>query len=185
MSSIHRTKKHLYIHIYIYIYIYIFQDGEVKCTLHIREGECEENIKLLLEKRRLWENLCASARFCQQRKKEKKQETRYDQTIDSIPVLLILNHMPLKYYPLYVYFEIKEEKRMEVHRKNLEKMKNIRNKTKILNDESMVLKIKNYKVLILWSNKFIITISIKGTTYLRKINPVTSKILHWKGFFIT
>ena len=85
------------IYIYIYIYIYIFQDIEVKCPLHIREGECEGNIKLFFEKRRLWENLSASAQFWQQRKKEKKQETRYDQTINSIPVLLILNHMPLKY----------------------------------------------------------------------------------------
>ena len=63
---------YIHIYIYMYVYIYFFQDGEVKCTLHLREGECEGNIKLLLEKRRLWENLCASAQFWQQRKKEKK-----------------------------------------------------------------------------------------------------------------
>ena len=116
--------------------------------------------------------------FDSKEKKKKKQETRYDQTINSIPFVLILNHMPLKYYHLYIYFEIKEEKRKDVHRKNLEKIKNIRNKAKRLNNQPMVLKIKNYKVLILWSNRFIIIINIKGTTYLRKINPVISKILH-------
>ena len=64
-TYIHTYYIHIYIYIYIYVYVYIhfFQDGEVKCTLHLREGECEGNIKLLLEKRRLWENLCASAQF--------------------------------------------------------------------------------------------------------------------------
>ena len=59
-------------------------------------------------------------------------------------------HVQLEYYPLYVHFVIKEEKNLEVHGKNLEKLEKleteiaIRNKTKMLNDEPMILKIGNY-----------------------------------------
>ena len=62
----------------------------MKCILHIGEGECKGNIKSLLENRSLWEKVCASAQFRQQRKEEKMQETKYDQIINSIPTLLIL-----------------------------------------------------------------------------------------------
>ena len=61
----------------------------MKCILHIGEGDCEGNIKSFLESRSLWEKVCASAEFRQQRKEEKKQETKYDQIINSIPTLLI------------------------------------------------------------------------------------------------
>ena len=61
----------------------------MKCILHIGEGECEGNIKLFLENRSLWEKVCASTESRQQRKEEKKQETKYDQIIKSIPTLLI------------------------------------------------------------------------------------------------
>ena len=64
-------------------------------------------------------------------------------------------------------------------------MKKIRNKAKMLNDQSMILKIGNYKVPILWLKRFIITINVKGTTYTRKINSVISRILHSKEFLIT
>ena len=59
-------------------------------------------------------------------------------------------HVQLEYYPLYVYFVIKEGKKIEVHGKNLEKIEKheteiaIRNKAKMLNDESIILKIGNY-----------------------------------------
>ena len=61
----------------------------MKCILHIGEGECEGNIKSFLENRSLWEKVCVSAEFWQQRKEEKKQETKYNQIINSIPTLLI------------------------------------------------------------------------------------------------
>ena len=44
----------------------------MKCILHIREGEYEGNIKPFLENKSLWEKVCASAQFRQQRKEEKK-----------------------------------------------------------------------------------------------------------------
>ena len=59
-------------------------------------------------------------------------------------------HVQLEYCPLYVYFVIKEGKKLEVHGKNLEKIEKheteiaIRNKAKMLNDESIILKIGNY-----------------------------------------
>ena len=64
--------------------------------------------------------------------------------------------MQLEYYPLslslyiYIYFVIKEGKKIEVHGKNLEKIEKhetkiaIRNKANMLNDESMIQKIGNY-----------------------------------------
>ena len=70
-------------------FLYIFPGGEVKCNLHIEKGESERNIKSFLENRSLWKKVCASAQFQLQRKKEKKQETKYDQIINSIPTLLI------------------------------------------------------------------------------------------------
>lgn len=54
----------------------MFPGGEVKCILHIGEGECEGNIKSLLENRSLWAKFCASAQFPQKRKEEK--EAKYD-----------------------------------------------------------------------------------------------------------
>ena len=38
---------------------------------------------------------------------------------------------------------------------------------------------------ILWQKRFIITMSVKGTTYTKKINPATLRIVHWKGFLVT
>ena len=70
-------------------FLYIFSGGDVKCILHIGEGQCEGNIKSFLENRNLWEKVCASAQFRLQSKEEKKQETKYDQIINSIPNLLI------------------------------------------------------------------------------------------------
>ena len=69
--------------------MYIFTDREAKCILHIGEGECEGNIKSFLENRSLWEKVCASAQFPQQSKEEKKQGAKYDQIINSFPILLI------------------------------------------------------------------------------------------------
>ena len=134
--------------------------------LHIEEGRCEGSIKSFLENRSLWEKVCASAQFRLQRKEEEKQETKYDQIINSIPTLLIPSygypsacyknftaiskpkikpqtstrlkfqhdqkihlhyyHLQLEYYPLYVYFLIKEGKIMEFHGKKLEKIKNMK-----------------------------------------------------------
>ena len=71
-------------------FLYIFTDREAKCILHIGEGECEGNIKSFLENRSLWEKVCASAQFPQQSKEEKKQGAKYDQIINSFPILLIL-----------------------------------------------------------------------------------------------
>ena len=53
-----------------------YVDREVKCILHIGEGEYEGNIKSLLENRSLWAEFCASAQFPQKRKEEK--EAKYD-----------------------------------------------------------------------------------------------------------
>ena len=58
-------------------------------------------------------------------------------------------HVQLEYYPLYVYFVIKEGKKLEVHGNNLQKIEKhetenvFPNKVKMLNDESMILKIGN------------------------------------------
>ena len=79
MSPINQTSN---------IFLHIFPGREVKCLLHIGEGECEGNIKSFLEYRSLWEKVCASAQFRQQRKEEKKQEAKRDQIINSIPTLL-------------------------------------------------------------------------------------------------
>ena len=57
--------------------------------LHIEEGKCEWSIKLFLENRTLLEKVCTSSQFRVQRKEEEKQETKYDQIINSIPTLLI------------------------------------------------------------------------------------------------
>ena len=70
------------------IFLHIFPGREVQCLLHIGEGECEGNMKSFLEYRSLWEKVCASAQFRQQRKEEKKQKTKYDLIINSIPTLL-------------------------------------------------------------------------------------------------
>ena len=68
-------------------------------------------------------------------------------------------HLQLEYYPLYVYFVIKEGKKNEVHGKNLEKIEKhetkiaIRNKAKMLIDELMILKLEittSEKGPILW-----------------------------------
>ena len=65
----------------------MFPGGEVKCILHIGEGEFEGNMKSFLEDRSLWGKNCASVQFRFQRKKEKKKnpEIKYDQIINSIP----------------------------------------------------------------------------------------------------
>ena len=58
----------------------------------------------------------------------------------------------------------------------------------MLNDDLMILKIEvttSQKDPILLPKKFIITMNIKGTAYMNKINPVTSWILHWKDFLVT
>ena len=58
--------------------------------------------------------------------------------------------MQVEYYPLYLYFVIKEGKKIEVDGKNLEKIEKhetkiaIRNKANMLNAESIILKIGNY-----------------------------------------
>ena len=70
-------------------FLYIFPRGEVKCILHIGEGECEGNVKSFLENSSLRKKVCASAQFRLQGKEQKKQETKYDQIINSIPTLLI------------------------------------------------------------------------------------------------
>ena len=172
-------------------FLCISPGGEVKCILHIREGECEGSIKSFLENRSLWEKVWASSQFQQQRKDEKKQETKSDKTSNSNPTLLIpsygyhsacyktslefLNqkvsqklvpdlqkfqldqkihlqcyHLQLEYYLLYVYFVIKEGKKIggswtepgknEKHETEIA----IPSKAKMLNDESMILKIRNY-----------------------------------------
>ena len=69
----------------------------MKCILHIGESECEGNIKSFLEDRSLWENVCASAQL-KLSKEEKKQGAKYDQNINSFPILLILTY---GYYSAY------------------------------------------------------------------------------------
>ena len=138
----------------------------MKCILHIREGECEGNIKPFLENRSLWEKVCASAQFGQQRKEEKKEnKVRSNHWLHSNLVNSIIwlsqscyrkftaiskpkikaktstrstkvstrseNTSPLLpsatgVLPLYVYFVIKEGKKLEVHGKNLQKLKNMK-----------------------------------------------------------
>ena len=99
-------------------------------------------------------------------------------------------HLQLEYYPLYVYFVIKEGKKIEVHGKNLEKIEKheteiaIRNKAKMLIDELMILKIGNYNFgegPNFAAKGVIITMNVKETIYIKKINLVISKILHWKS----
>ena len=99
-------------------------------------------------------------------------------------------HLQLEYYPLYVYFVIKEGKKNEVHGKNLEKIEKhetkiaIRNKAKMLIDELMILKIGNYNFgegPNFAAKGVIITMNVKETIYIKKINLVISKILHWKS----
>ena len=99
-------------------------------------------------------------------------------------------HVQLEYYPLYVYFVIKEGKKIEVHGKNLEKIEKheteiaIRNKAKMLIDELMILKIGNYNFgegPNFVAKGVIITMSVKETIYIKKINLVISRILHWNS----
>ena len=105
---------------------------------------------------------------------------------------LHLHYYPvqLEYYPLYVYFVIKEGKKIEVHGKNLEKIEKheteiaIRNKAKMLIDELMILKIGNYNFgegPNFVAKGVIITMSVKETIYIKKINLVISRILHWNS----
>ena len=47
----------------------MFPGGEVKCILHIGEGEFEGNMKSFLEDRSMWGKNCASVQFRLQRKK--------------------------------------------------------------------------------------------------------------------
>ena len=57
-------------------------------------------------------------------------------------------HLQLEYYPLYVYFVMKEGNKLEVYGKNLEKKQHETEtkklKTKMLNDESIILRIGYY-----------------------------------------
>ena len=57
----------------------------------------------------------------------------------------------------------------------------------MLNDELMILKIgnDNFGEGSNFVAKQVITMSVKETTYIKKINPVISMILHWKGFLVT
>ena len=57
-------------------FLVIFPGGEVKYILHIREGECEGNIKSFLENRSLGGKVCASAQFRLPSKEEKKAENK-------------------------------------------------------------------------------------------------------------
>ena len=66
-----------------------------------------------------------SLRFINQKLSQKPApgllKFQYDQKIH-----LHYYHLQLEYYPLYVYFVIKGGKELEVHGKNLEKMKNMK-----------------------------------------------------------
>ena len=169
----------------------MFSGGEVKCVLHIGEGECEGNIKSFLENRRLWEKVCASAQFRLQSIEGKRQETKYNQIINSVSTLLIpsYGHHSACYKtftviskpkikpktstrsskiwtrsentspllpsatgvlpPICIFYNKgrkkiggswKEPGKNEKHETEIA----IRNKAKVLNDESMILKIENY-----------------------------------------
>ena len=92
--------------------------------------------------------------------------------------------------PSICIFCNKGRKKNEVHGKNLEKIEKhetkiaIRNKAKMLIDELMILKIGNYNFgegPNFVAKGVIITMNVKETIYIKKINLVISKILHWKS----
>ena len=52
----------------------------------------------------------------------------------------------------------------------------------MLNDVLMILKIGDY---ILGEEVHYHTMNVQGNNYMKKINPLISMILHWKGFLVT
>ena len=102
-------------------------------------------------------------------------------------------HLQLEYYLLYVYFVIKEGKKIggswtepgknEKHDTEIA----IWNRAKILNDESMILKTGNYNLRVgpdLVAKEVHYHHECKRNYLQKNINPVTSSILYWKGFLV-